>query len=79
MNLLAHKNSEVFISEQISILFCADYGLATKRAKISISYIKRMSKMSEQDSKVVRNMYVMAAGLMVFLVSAIALARTIVY
>lgn len=35
--------------------------------------------MSEQDSKVVRNMYVMAAGLMVFLVSAIALARTIVY
>lgn len=35
--------------------------------------------MSQQDSTVMRNMYMMAAGLVVFLVVAISLARVIVY
>ena len=35
--------------------------------------------MSQQDSKVMRNMYAMAAGLVVFLFVAIGLARAIVY
>lgn len=35
--------------------------------------------MSQQDSTVVRNMYMMAAGLVVFLAIAISLARVLVY
>jgi hypothetical protein len=35
--------------------------------------------MSQQDSKVMRNMYAMAVGFFVFLFAVIALARTIAY
>lgn len=35
--------------------------------------------MSQQDSVVIRNMYIIAAGLVVFLGAAITLARIIVY
>ena len=35
--------------------------------------------MSQQDSAVMRNMYLMAVGLGVFLAAAITLARVIVY
>lgn len=35
--------------------------------------------MSQQDSVVVRNMYIIAAGLVVFLAVAIGLARMLVY
>ena len=35
--------------------------------------------MSQEDTKVVRNMYKMAVGLFVFLFAAIGLARALVY